>query len=59
MAQTLLKRYRKVLQEKLELEYEKQELAEDLPIVFKSLGYRQGIREVLNLLPDGQDNDND
>lgn len=57
-SQTLLKQYRKILQDKLESEYRAEELAEDLAHVFKSLGYRKAIRELIDLLPDGQDNDN-
>lgn len=58
-SQTLLKQYRKILHDKLQAQYELEEKATDLPSVFKSLGYRQGIREIIELLPDGQDNDND
>jgi len=57
-SQTLLKQYRKVLIDKIETEYKVEELAEDLPTVFKSLGYRKAIREIIDLLPDN-DNDSD
>ena len=56
-SQTLLKQLRAVVVDKMEAEYAKEELVSDLESVFKSLGYRRGLREVLNLLPIENDND--
>lgn len=55
---TLLKQIRSVVVEKIEAEYEKEELTTDINSVFKSLGYRRGLREILNILPTEKDNDN-
>ena len=65
-SQTLLKQLRAVVVDKMEAEYAKEELSSDLESVFKSLGYRRGLREILNILPSGSvptehniENDND
>jgi len=55
---TLLRQLKSVIEEKIEAEYEKEELSSDINSVFKSLGYRRGLREILNLLPTEKDNDN-
>jgi len=56
-SQTLLKQIRSVVEDKIEAEYKNEELAPDIESVFKSLGYRRGLREILNILPNENDND--